>query len=98
MNIKIKLTNVSASPAIEEFVFKKMRLLEKFIHNGDALCEVELAKKLKHRKSGDMYRAEADITFAGEQFYVAAEKDDIYSAIDEMRVKAERMIVRKKFL
>ncbi len=88
------------SPAIEEYVFKKMQILEKFIQDDSALCEVELAKSTKHHKAGDLFKAEANITFAGKQFYVLAEKEDIYAAIDLMRDEAERVIVsrRKRYI
>lgn len=101
MKIKIKSTNISISPVIEEYVFKKMNMLEKFLNADDGtLCEVELAKNTKHHKAGDLYKAEANITFSGRQYYVVAEKDDIYSAIDEMKDEAERSIVsrRKKYI
>ena len=86
---------------MEEYVVKKISSLEKFINAGDGvLYEVELAKSTKHHKAGDMYKAEANITYAGKQFYVVANREDIYSAIDEMRDEAERAIVsrRKKYM
>ena len=74
-----------------------MSLLEKFIpDSASALCEVELAKITNHHKSGEIYKAEANITFTGEQFYVDVEKDDLYFAIDGMRDEAERIIISRR--
>lgn len=101
MNIKIKSTNVSMGPAVEEYVFKKMQSLDKFMKNVDSvLCEIELAKNTKHHKSVDLYKAEANIGYDGRQVYVYSEKDDLYAAIDEMRDEAERTIIsrRKRYL
>ena len=101
MNIKITFTNLDKSPAVEDYVSKKLSSLSKFLKGGaDALCEIELAKTTGHHKSGDIFKAEANITFAGRQFYVVAEKDDLYTAVDKMRDEAEREIVsnKKKYL
>jgi ribosomal subunit interface protein len=86
---------------VEEYVSKKLSSLAKFLKGGaDALCEVELAKTTEHHKSGEIYKAEINITFAGRQFYVVSEESDIYAAVDRMRDEAEREIVsnKKKYL
>ena len=64
------------------------------------MAEVELAKTTSHHKSGDIFKAEINITYMGRQFYVVAEKEDLYSAVDHARDEAEREIVsnRKKYL
>lgn len=101
MNIKIKSKDVSVSPVVEDYVFKKLSLLEKFLNpDNGALYEVELAKITKNHKSGDIYKAEVNITCAGKQFFVSVEKDDLYAAIDEVKDEAERVIVsrRKKYM
>lgn len=101
MNIKIKTTNLSISPVIEEYVFKKVSSLEKFINSKDGvLYEVELAKRTKPHKAGDLYRSELNITFDGKQFYVVSEGEDLYAAIDKMRDEAESSVVsrRKKYI
>jgi ribosomal subunit interface protein len=101
MNIKIKFTNLDKSSAVEDYVFKKLLPLKKFLKGqNDVLTEVELAKTTDHHKSGDIFKAEINITYLNEQFYVVAEKDNLYVAIDQARDEAERAIVsgRKKYL
>ena len=101
MNIKIKFTNLPKSQAAEDYVSKKLLSLEKFLRGQEeVLAEVELAKTTGHHKSGDIFKAEINITHMGQQFYVVAETEDLYSAIDEARDEAERKIVsnRKKYL
>ncbi len=101
MNIKIKFTNLPKSPAIEDYVFKKLSSLSKFLKDRDnTLVEIELAKTTGHHKSGEIFKAEANVSCEGRQFYVLAEKDDLYAAVDKMRDEVEREIVssRKKYL
>lgn len=98
MNINIKSTNISLTSAIQEYVEKKVRSLEKFIHDNteNIRVEVEVGKTSNHHKSGDIFRAEARISFKGQEIYVVAEKDDLYASIDEMRAKAERECTTEK--
>lgn len=97
MNIKITSTRVDVSPVVKEYVSKKMSSLDKFIKaKNNVLCEIELAKTTGHHKSGDIYRAEANIKYDGKQFYIEAEKDDLYAAIDELKDEVERVIISNK--
>ena len=101
MNIKITFTNIDKSSAVEDYVSKKLSSLAKFMKDQDGvLAEVELAKTTGHHKSGDIFKAEVNITYMGRQFYVVAEKSDLYAAVDQMRDEIERAIVsnRKKYL
>lgn len=96
MNIKITTNHIDIGPEIEEYVSKKLSSLGKFLDHDGALCEVELGKTTMHHKSGEIYRAEVNISYKGKQFYVVSEKDDLYAAIDEMRDEAERVVVSRK--
>jgi putative sigma-54 modulation protein len=98
MNINIKSTNISLTPAIQDYVGKKVLSLQKFIHDdsGNIRAEIEVGKISHHHKSGDIFRAEAHIFFKGKEIYVVAEKDDLYASIDEMRAKAERECITEK--
>ena len=61
------------------------------------MCEVELGKTSAHHKSGDVFKAEINITTAGSnQFYAVAEESDLYAAIDVVRDEIERTIVSRK--
>ena len=95
MNIKIRTTNFDLTPAIEEYVSKKVVHMEKLLEEA-AICEVELGKTTAHHRSGDIFRAELNITDGGDQFYAVAEESDLYAAIDVVRDEIERTIVSKK--
>ncbi|MBA3733187.1 ribosome-associated translation inhibitor RaiA [Patescibacteria group bacterium] len=98
MNIKIRSKNFDLTPAIEEYVTKKISTLEKFLDANNALmCEVEIGKSTNHHKSGDIFKAEVNITQPDiKQVFVVAEEADLYTAIDIVRDEAERAIVSRK--
>ena len=98
MKIKIRSKNFEITPAIFDYVNKKISSLAKFLHLKDeALSEVEISRTTTHHKSGDIFRAEVNITEPGaKQIYTSAEERDLYTAIDVLRDEAERNIVSKK--
>ncbi len=98
MNIKLRSINFDITPAIDEYVTRKISSLEKFFGNKEnILCEVEIGRTTKHHKSGEIFRAEVNIVTVGnKQIYAVAEEVDLYTAIDVVRDEAERTIVSKK--
>ena len=95
MNIKIRSKNFDITPAINDYVSRKISSLEKFLGTkGNILCEVEIGRTTLHHKSGDIFRAEINIIEPGnKQIFAVAEEADLYSAIDVVRDEAEREIV-----
>ena len=99
LKINTKGTNISLTPAITEYVDKKVAMLEKFFRNVDeVLVNVEVGKTTSHHKSGDIFMAEIHIKAAGEEFYATVDKDDLYAAIDEVKDEMVRELTssRKK--
>ncbi len=98
MNIKIRSRNFDLTPAIHDYVTKKISTLEKFLGAKDnILCEVEIGRTTRHHNSGDIFRAEVNIIEPGnKQIYAVAEEADLYMAIDVVRDEAERAIVSRK--
>ncbi|KND47846.1 MAG: hypothetical protein AB201_02960 [Parcubacteria bacterium C7867-006] len=99
MNIKIRSINFEITPAIDDYISKKISSLEKFLErkDGEVICEVEIGRTTKHHNSGDIFKAEINLTQPGsKQVYAVAEEVDLYSAIDVVRDEAERAIVSRK--
>ncbi len=98
MNIKIRSKNFEITPAIDEYISKKISSLEKFLGNKEnVLCEVEIGRTTMHHKSGDIFRAEINIIEPDSvQIFAAAEEPDLYTAIDIVRDEAEREIISRK--
>lgn len=101
MNIKIRSTNFEITPAISDYVYKKVLSLEKVLgYKNEILCEVEIGKTTGHHKSGEIFKMEINIKEPkGQQYFITAEEEDLYSAIDVARDNAEETISskRKKF-
>ncbi len=97
MNIKIRSVNFDLTPAIHDYVDKKISSLDKFLDNAQVLSEVEIGRTTKHHKSGDIFKAEINMIMPGyDQVYALAEESDLYTAIDVVRDEAEREIVSRK--
>ncbi len=99
MNIKIRSINFDITPAIDDYISKKISSLEKFLERKDSevICEVEIGRTTMHHNSGDIFKAEINLTQPGsKQIYAIAQEADLYSAIDIVRDEAERAIVSRK--
>ncbi len=98
MNTNIKGTNIELTPAIKEYVLKRVQSFEKFIPSGDesAKCEVDVGKTTHHHKQGDFFRAEINLHVAGKNLYAVSEKDDLYVAIDKVRDEIAQALTSHK--
>ena len=101
MNISTKATNLEITPAIAEYIEKKVNMLEKYFSGtSEVLVNVEVGKTTRHHKSGDIFRAELQIVVNGDDYYVYTETDDLYAAIDIVKDDMARELSsrRKKTL
>lgn len=97
MKINIKATGIELTPAISEYVEKKVSSLDKYLEsNQDAVIQVEVGKSTQHHKSGDVFRAEFHIRGAGLDLYAASEQSDLYAAIDLVRDEMIGNLTQKK--
>lgn len=86
MKINIKATSMALTPAISDYVQKKLDMIEKHIGSGpDVVAQVEVAKVTEHHKQGEIFRAEIHITGEGYNIYTAEETEDIFSSIDKVK-------------
>jgi putative sigma-54 modulation protein len=97
MKTNVKATNITLTPSISEYIDKKFGVLEKFFDgNGETLVNVEVGRTTMHHKSGDIFRAEIQIVFGGQNYYAVSEKDDLYAAIDEVKDEMAHELSSKK--
>jgi ribosomal subunit interface protein len=85
MKHNIKTTNIFLTPAITDYVDKRLLHLDKFISPEDretVMCYADIGKTTKHHKSGDVFKAEFTIHIGGKTLRAVSEKDDLYAAID----------------
>lgn len=98
MNINLKGTGIELTEAITDYATKKISTLEKFIDKkyAGAVFRVEVGKTTKHHKSGDVFRAEVNVTGGGLDIYSVVEADDLYTAIDLVEAEVARELVQGK--
>ena len=94
MNIQIKTTTLSLTPAVSEYIEKRMASVSKFFENDSTVrCDIELARTTNHHNKGDIFKAEVHIVAKDKNVYASVEKEDLYVAIDLVRDDVIRNIV-----
>lgn len=99
MNINIKATNIQLTPAIKEYIEKKLSSIDhKLINPNDtsAICDVEVGKISKHHQKRDVFRAEFNLNIAGKFYRAVATQRNLYAAIDEAQDELFRMLRSSK--
>lgn len=101
IKINVKATNISLTPAISDYIKKRIDALEKFYKKEEEIiANVEVGKTTRHHKSGDVFRAEIHIRSRGNEYYATSEREDLYAAIDEVKDEIVRELTstRKRAL
>ena len=97
MTTNIKATGIDLTPAITDYVNKKIESIQKFVGaDQDISIYVEVGKTTKHHKQGDYFKAEFDVKIEGESFFTSSEKSDLYKAIDDSKEEIIRRIMNFK--
>lgn len=97
MTTNIKATNMELTPAIDNYVNKKLKSIEKIVTRSEEVnAYVEVGKTTNHHKQGDYFKAEFDMEIDGEKFFTTAERSDLYKAIDEAKDQLADKIVNSK--
>ena len=83
MNLTIKTTNMSLTPAIADYLEKKLKMIRGVdLEAGNVHLHAELGKTSQHHKSGDYFKAEIKASIGGHNIFAVSETDDLYAAID----------------
>ncbi len=86
MKTNIKATNITITPAISEYIEKKLESVTKYFKNlEEVVINIEVGKSTRHHKQGDVFLAELHVINGGQDYYVQAHKEDLYAAIDEAK-------------
>jgi len=97
MNINIKTTAFAMTDAISDYVAKRLEKVTKLIGEDPSVqCDVELARTTSHHNKGDIFKAEIHIVGAGKNLYASSEKEDLYSAIDDVQNEIIRELTTDK--
>ncbi len=90
MQINLQGKNITLTPAIHDYVSKRITNLEKLLSNiekkqGKIMVNFEVGKSTHHHKSGDIFHANCLIKLDGKEFYSSTDKEDLYEAIDTIK-------------
>lgn len=95
MKIITKGTHVDITTSIEEYLYKKLSSVERFL-DDDTKVEVELERTTHHHKSGDIYRVEVNIHYKGKLYRVEKTSSDMYSSVDLVQDELFNLLSAKK--
>jgi len=98
MKINIKATGIELTPAISDYVYKKISTIEKYVGAGgaNAIAQVEVGKNTRHHKAGNIFHAEVHIVGAGLDLYAVSDTEDLYVAIDTVKDEIVHNVVQLK--
>lgn len=84
MQIIIKATNMELTPAIHDYVEKKVGRLKRFLTEGEgeAMVYIEVGKTSRHHHTGDVFRAEIQLSHGPLSTRIEKFDADLYAAID----------------
>ena len=110
MQVTVKTTNLIITPAIAEYLSRKLdgvdRILSRLEHSANAryaggralvMARIELGRTTRHHRKGIVFRAEANLDIPGRKMLRAAvEGETLRLAIDRMRDELQQEIRRWK--
>lgn len=88
MRITLKATNIAHTNAIDMYVGKRMRDLERVLDPKEQsqVVRIDIGTTTKHHKEGkDLYYAEVNFRSKKKVFHTTVKSADLYAAIDEMK-------------
>ena len=101
MKINLQAKNIELTPAIHDYVKKKVTNLGKLLSQieekkGEILVRFNVSKTTKHHKAGEVFEADCSITIKGENFYASVVMEDLYQAIDAVKENLFNEIEKNK--
>ncbi|MDO8589967.1 MAG: ribosome-associated translation inhibitor RaiA [bacterium] len=99
MKTNIKATGIVLTPAISNYVDKKISSIEKYLdkkNSPDVIAQVEVGMSTRHHKAGNIFRAEVHITGVGLDLYAVSEMEDLYAAIDVVKDEIVQNVLQLK--
>ena len=101
MNINLQGKNIELTPAIYDYVLKRVTNLEKLLKSietegGEVSAQFEVSQSTRHHKSGAIFHADCLIKTECEEFYSSADEEDLYAAVDAVKENLFREISKHK--
>lgn len=101
MEIKILTKNIELTPAIRDYVEKRVTNLGKLLNKiedegGEVLINFEVGKSTNHHKAGEYFHTDCSIKIKGNNYYASSDKEDLYEAIDAVKDSLFNKISKEK--
>ena len=96
-NLQIKGINIEMTEAIENYFREKLNSLDKYIDSNDESIECNArVSKIAGNQSGDIFKAEVSLHTSGKNYGAESTKNNLYTAIDDVKDAVARKIVAHK--
>lgn len=99
LHIQVKASNTFLTPAISDYIEKKIGSLAKFVNSEETESQayVEIGKTTKHHHDGeDLFRAEVNLHVGKVHLRAEASHQDLYAAIDAVKDELHRELTTRK--
>lgn len=97
MRTNIRAVGIEHTNAIDAYVIKKLRDLEKLLNPKEEseVADVEVGQVTKHHQKGAaLFFAEINFHVKGKKFRATAKTDDLYAAIDKVKDEIVREVAQ----
>lgn len=97
--LNIKATHLELNEEIRSYVESRINSLDKFIYATEqdlAVFNVEVGKTTTAQHTGDIFRAEINLSVHGKTYRAEATKDHLYSAMDQATNEMIHQVGRNK--
>ncbi|MFH1608727.1 MAG: ribosome-associated translation inhibitor RaiA [Patescibacteria group bacterium] len=101
MKINLQGKNLEITPAINDYVMKKVTNLGKILNNieektGEILVNFTVEKTTNHHRSGEVFHADCAIKTNRGNYFSSADEEDLYAAIDSVKDTLFRELSKTK--
>ncbi|MCX6751535.1 MAG: ribosome-associated translation inhibitor RaiA [Candidatus Nomurabacteria bacterium] len=101
MKINLQAKNMELTPAIHDYVIKRVTNLGKLLSQieekkGEIFVRFNVSKTTRHHKEGEVFEADCSINIKGENFYSKITMEDLYQAIDAVKENLFNEIEKNK--
>jgi ribosomal subunit interface protein len=97
--LNIKATHFDLNDEIRDYVETRINYLDKFIDATDqdqAIFNVEVGKTTAIQHTGEIFRAEMNLTVHGNSYRTESTRDNLITAIDQATHELEHQLVHHK--
>ncbi len=97
MNLILKATHITISPALDEYIETTLRPLAKLVDGwGEVEARVEVGRSTFHHKKGEVFFAEANLSFGKHLLRARSEAFSVPAALDEVKDELKNEIFKFK--